>query len=123
MSDVNITKFELAPDHLPTLSEAEAARPDAMDEETFHAAALSDADNLPLTEVELSQMKSVPDIKTIRAQLKLSQKEFARTFDLSLGVVRDWEQGRFVPDRAARVLLKVIAHNPEAVKAALMHDS
>ncbi len=119
MNDVNIMKFKLDPDHLPTLSEAEAARLDAMDEDGLHAAALCDADNPPLTEEELAQMQSVPNLKAIRAQLKLSQKEFAQTFDLSLGVVRDWEQGRFVPDRAARVLLKVIAHNPEAVKAAL----
>ena len=32
-----------------------------------------------------------------------------------------WEQGRFVPDRAARTLLKVIARNPEAVKETLAH--
>jgi putative transcriptional regulator len=48
-----------------------------------------------------------------------SGAQFAATFGLSLSVVRDWEQGRFVPDQAARTLLKVIARNPEAVKEAL----
>jgi putative transcriptional regulator len=49
----------------------------------------------------------------------MQNKAFAETFHLSLSAVRDWEQGCFVPDRAARTLLKVIAHNPEAVKEAL----
>jgi hypothetical protein len=31
----------------------------------------------------------------------------------------DWEQGRRSPDKAARVLLTVIAHNHQAVLAAL----
>jgi DNA-binding transcriptional regulator YiaG len=29
--------------------------------------------------------------------------------------VRDWEQGRSLPDRLARVLLKLIERNPELV--------
>jgi putative transcriptional regulator len=58
-------------------------------------------------------------LKAVRRKLGLSQSEFARTFALTIGAVRDWEQGRFYPDRAARVLLQVIAHNPDAVKAAL----
>src|SRR4029450_13961337 len=63
------------------------------------------------------------NIKAIREKLHLSQKQFAETFGLSLSVVRDWEQGRFFPDRAARTLLKVIAHNPQAVQEALAHPN
>ena len=33
--------------------------------------------------------------------------------------LQDWEQGRRVPDRAARVLLTVIESDPEAVVCAL----
>ena len=97
------------------------ARLDAMTEEDIHAAALADPDNPPLTEEQLAQFEGVPNVKAIREKLHLSQKQFADTFGLSLSVVRDWEQGRFVPDRAARTLLKVIARNPEAVKEALAH--
>ncbi|ETW93384.1 MAG: hypothetical protein ETSY1_39450 [Candidatus Entotheonella factor] len=43
----------------------------------------------------------------------------AKTFALSVGAVRDWEQDRCRPDRATRMLLQVIAHNSEAVKQAL----
>ena len=60
-------------------------------------------------------------VKAVRRQLGLSQVEFARTFALSVGTLRDWEQARKAPDRAARTLLRVIANNPEAVKQALQN--
>lgn len=60
-----------------------------------------------------------PDTKAIRTRLGLTQAAFAERFGLALGSVRDWEQGRTAPDRPARVLLQVIAHNPEAVAAAI----
>jgi len=49
----------------------------------------------------------------------LSQSAFARTFGLDLGAVQAWEQGRRQPDRAARILLAVIASEPGAVLRAL----
>lgn len=58
-------------------------------------------------------------LKALRQRLGLSQAEFAQTFALAIGTLRDWEQGRVMPDRAALTLLDVIAHNPEAVKMAL----
>jgi putative transcriptional regulator len=119
MSDGTITRFELDPDNSPRLSDEERARLDAMTEEEVHAAALANPDNPPLTDEELQRLERVPNLEAIREKLGLTQKEFAATFQLSLSAVRDWEQERFVPDRAARTLLKVIAHNPEAVKEAL----
>jgi putative transcriptional regulator len=59
------------------------------------------------------------DVAAVRKRLKLSQKAFAETFRLPLGTVRDWEQGRRVPDRPAQILLNVIDKNPDAVKKAL----
>ena len=35
--------------------------------------------------------------------------------EFSLGAVRDWEQGRAVPDKSTRAFLKVIAAEPEVV--------
>jgi putative transcriptional regulator len=61
----------------------------------------------------------IPDVKAIRAEMDLTQQQFAERFGLPLGNVRDWEQGRGVPDAAARALLKVIAAEPEAVVRAL----
>ncbi|NDG49201.1 MAG: helix-turn-helix domain-containing protein, partial [Rhodospirillales bacterium] len=60
-----------------------------------------------------------PDVRAIRGRLKLTQPAFARRFGLPVGTVRDWEQGRAVPDQAARVLLRIIEREPEAVQRAV----
>ena len=59
------------------------------------------------------------DVKAIRGKLGLSQETFAARFGFSVGTVREWEQGRRRPEQAARTLLLVIAHKPEAVMEAL----
>lgn len=64
----------------------------------------------------------IPDpinIAQIRGRLDLSQTEFAARFGLPVGTVRDWEQGRRMPDKAAQVLLSVIAYDPDAVARAV----
>ena len=58
-------------------------------------------------------------IGALRRRMKLSRRQFADRFGLDVRAVQDWEQGRRVPDRAARVLLTVIDRNPEAVVSAL----
>ena len=90
-----------------------------MSEEERHAAALSDPDAQPLTSERLARMKPVARTKIIRRVLKLSQEEFAERFQIPVGTLRDWEQGRKEPDAAARAYLKVIARNPQAVADAL----
>jgi len=59
------------------------------------------------------------DVRALRIRLGLSQPAFASRFGFSVRAVRDWEQGRRQPDPAARTLLVVIEHNPEAVTQAL----
>lgn len=59
------------------------------------------------------------DVAAIRKRQKLSQEAFADRYGLSIGTVRDWEQKRRSPDRAALVLLSVIDRDPEAVTRAL----
>jgi putative transcriptional regulator len=56
------------------------------------------------------------DVRAIRAARQLSQDGFARTYGFSISAVRDWEQGRRQPERAARILLAMIAHAPETVE-------
>ncbi|MCY4305403.1 MAG: helix-turn-helix domain-containing protein [Aestuariivita sp.] len=58
-------------------------------------------------------------ILSVRKRLKLSRQKFADRFGLDARAIQDWEQGRRTPDRAARVLLTVINHNPQAVVQAL----
>ena len=58
-------------------------------------------------------------IVALRKRLKLSRQKFADHFGLDVRAVQDWEQGRRIPDRAARVLLTVIDRDPESVVRAL----
>ena len=59
------------------------------------------------------------DVRALRARLDLAQPEFAARYGLSVGTVRDWEQGRTIPDRPAQVLLRVIEAEPELVRRVL----
>jgi putative transcriptional regulator len=59
------------------------------------------------------------DVAKLRRRLGLSQAAFARSFGLDVTALHAWEQGRRRPDRAARVLLAVIAREPQAVLRAL----
>jgi len=56
-----------------------------------------------------------PDVKKIRSNYKLSQNEFAALMGISVKTLRNWEQGRRVPEGAARVLLQVAAKHPEVI--------
>jgi putative transcriptional regulator len=60
------------------------------------------------------------DVRAIRKDLGLSQREFAMQFGFTAEAVRNWEQGRRRPEGPARILLKVIQNDPEAVKRALV---
>ncbi len=62
---------------------------------------------------------SAERILALRKRMKLSRQKFANRFGLDARAVQDWEQGRRLPDRAARVLLTVIEHDPKAVERAL----
>lgn len=59
------------------------------------------------------------DVRAIRRQTGLSQKEFAARYGFSFGRIRDWEQGRSPVDAPSRILLTIIRNEPEAVERAL----
>lgn len=59
------------------------------------------------------------DVRAIREKLRLSQSEFAARFGFTASAVRQWEQGRRYPHGPARVLLTIIAREPNAVRRAL----
>ncbi|HYR80233.1 MAG TPA: helix-turn-helix domain-containing protein [Candidatus Dormibacteraeota bacterium] len=49
----------------------------------------------------------------------MSQSEFATRFGFSVRTVQEWEQGRSLPDRPARILLRVIEKSPKTVERAV----
>src|ERR1700751_608798 len=92
---------------------------DAMSEAQRHRAALSDPDCPPASKTQHARARRVPTVAALGKELKLTQEQFAARFHLPLETVRDWEQGAHRPDKAAQVLLTVIARDPDAVARAL----
>lgn len=92
---------------------------DALTDEQAHVAAVRDAAAKPLTDQDMARMKQTPRAKIVRRALGLSQEEFAARYQVPIGTLRDWEQGRTEPDRAAKAYLKVIASEPETVSRIL----
>jgi putative transcriptional regulator len=97
---------------------------DALTEEQLHAAALSDPDSQPIplgTDDELAKLglHRIVNVKKLRNRLGLTQEAFAATYRIPVGTLRDWEQGRKLPDAPARAYLTVIARNPQAVAGLL----
>ena len=91
----------------------------AMSDNQIAAAAAADPDAQPSTPEQLARMRRVPPTRRLRRELGLSQEAFALRYHIPLGTLRDWEQGRFEPDAAARAYLAVIAREPETVRRAL----
>lgn len=60
-----------------------------------------------------------PDVKAIRARTGLSQAQFARSIGVKKATLVNWEQGRRRPEGPARVLLALIARDPDIVRRTL----
>jgi len=59
------------------------------------------------------------DVKKIRANVGMSQSEFASAFGISVSTLRHWERGDRTPQGPALVLLNVVAKEPAMVLRAL----
>jgi len=62
------------------------------------------------------------DIKHIRDGYNLTQEQFAAMLGISVRTLRNWEQGRRVPEGPAMVLLRVAARHPEVVLDAVRNS-
>lgn len=86
----------------------------------------ADADTAPLfSAAELRRARRVvpvpagDNVRALRRRLGLSQQQFAARYGFSVETIRNYEQGHRRPAGPARVLLKVIATEPDAVTRAL----
>jgi len=55
----------------------------------------------------------IRDISTPRSKINVSQQEFADLLQISPATLRNWEQGRTVPEGPAQVLLQIADESPE----------
>jgi putative transcriptional regulator len=114
-----IVKARLDRRHPPRLSEETKARLDGMTDEELTANALSDPANPPLTDSELARLSAARAVKRARVATGLSQAAFAQRFHINAARLKDWEQGRTMPDSAALAYLKVIEREQDVVERTL----
>jgi len=67
----------------------------------------------------LAEFAPVTPPQVLRKQLHMTQTEFAKALRIPLATLRNWEQGRVLPDPAARSLLTIVVRNPRAAFRAL----
>jgi putative transcriptional regulator len=70
-------------------------------------------------EIDLAGFAPIVPPQLLRRQLGMTQAQFARALRIPLSTLRNWEQGRVLPDPAARSLLTIVAKNPKAALRAL----
>ena len=70
-------------------------------------------------ENDLSNFAPVVPPQLLRKHLGMTQSEFAKALRIPLSTLRNWEQGRVLPDPAARSLLTIVAKNPKIALKAL----
>jgi len=61
----------------------------------------------------------VPDVRAIRRGLRMSQLRFASAYRIPLATLKNWEQGRRVPDAPAAAYLLAIQRKPKEIMKAV----
>jgi len=118
VSESNTVRYRPGRDRKPE-DRTDWARLRTMMDEEVEAAAAADPDNPPLTDEQLARAVFGRRVRLLRDRLDLSQADFAGRFRIPVASLRDWEQGRRLPDAATRAYLTVIEREPEAVLRAL----
>ena len=108
------------------LAKVDWHRVDATGDEDIARQAAEDQDTAPVftaAEILVAGRRITPDevedVRALRTRLGLSQEAFAARFGFSVDAVRQYESRRRIPPGPVRTLLRVIAHEPDAVTRAL----
>lgn len=106
-----------------TLEQIKASRPrvdraklEATTEEDIRRHMIEDGED---PDAQPTSYEWVEPAQFIRKRLGMTQEQFAAALRIPLATLRNWEQGRVLPDPAARSLLNIVARNPQAALAAL----
>lgn len=98
------------------LRDADWQKLDAQTDEDIARNVAADPDAPPL----LTEAQTAAALTTsIRAQLQLTQSEFAARFQIPVETIRDWEQNRKQPNAASLAFLRMIAKAPDALTEVL----
>lgn len=69
----------------------------------------------PLSDDEFERGRSAVLVRSARTASGLSQDAFAGRYRIPVATLRDWEQGRRVPEAASLAYLRAIERDPETV--------
>ena len=61
------------------------------------------------------------DVKAIRHKTGMTAQKFCSTLEITPKALQDWEKGIQAPEGTARVLLKILDHNPDMIIKMIMH--
>ncbi len=61
-----------------------------------------------------------PDVLAIREKYEMTQQAFSALLGISIGTLRNWEQGRRKPQGPAKVLLRIAEKRPNAILESLV---
>jgi putative transcriptional regulator len=110
-----LVRRRLDPGNPPKLSPETSARLDGFSPDVVAANAHADPDNPSLSDAEFYRAGFAQEVRRARIATGLSQGAFADRYGINPARLRDWEQGRYLPDSVARAYLKVIAAAPNRV--------
>lgn len=63
------------------------------------------------------------DVKKVRTEIGMTQKDFALSFGINLGTLRHWERGDRKPKGPALVLLNLVERDPQTILKLLSTSS
>lgn len=64
-------------------------------------------------------LRSPVDVRKIRKDLHLTQREFSNKYHINLVTLRNWEQNKRVPDLTSIAFLTCIQKNPSVIEQLL----
>ena len=62
------------------------------------------------------KLESGADVAALRKFIRLTQADFARAMGISVHTLRNWEQGRRMPEGPAIALLRIAARHPRIIR-------
>jgi putative transcriptional regulator len=117
MAIVRKTMAEIRANHPPKFPVEERRRLEAATEEEIQRQAEED-DTITSSE-ELERGVLAREVRKIREGTGMKQTEFADYYRLTVSRLRDWEQGRYSPDPAMMVYLRLIRDEPKVIEKQL----
>jgi putative transcriptional regulator len=106
-----------------TLADIRAHRPDidrakiaATTDDDIRRHQIEDGEN---PDAPLPPLRAVPNVRSIRAKLHMTQEAFAEAIGVPVATVRTWERSGSVMDPAVRSLLRIVEREPDVALRAL----